>query len=76
MPQRSMNNSKPNLTDDERNGIVQYLLQRYADNKLEQGALSEAADKFLSRVEQFSMFGKERKNDYNLERFVSMFSRK
>jgi hypothetical protein len=46
MPGLSVNNPKPNLSDAERDGVVQFLLQRYAGDKLEKGAISEATEKF------------------------------
>lgn len=47
MPGSHQNISKPNLTDTEREGVVLFLLQRYSGGKLENGAISAAAEKIL-----------------------------
>ena len=61
MPGTPSANSKPNLTDEERNGVVQYLLTQYDGSKINKGAINAAASKFKVSRQTISSIWKEAK---------------
>ena len=61
MPGTPSANSKPNLTDEERNGVVHYLLTQYDGSKINKGAINAAASKFKVSRQTISSIWKEAK---------------